>query len=67
MLADKWPPGQPNLFAGRPAPPPRLEEQPAVNFISIESDDPRRDFWVALARLLETLCLAAWTKAVRAR
>jgi hypothetical protein len=36
-----------------------------VKFFSIESEPSWRDFWIALAHLLETLCRAALYKAAR--
>jgi hypothetical protein len=67
MVAEEGPPGQQNLSAGPPPSPPRIAEQPAITFISIESASPARDFWVALVRLVDALREAAVGKGAGAR
>lgn len=64
MLAEQARDGHSNLAAGGPRPP-LPGAQPPVNFFSIESAHPTREFWRALLRLLDTLRNAAVRKAVR--
>lgn len=63
MLAENGQPGQQNLSAGAARVAPRIDPPPPVHFFSIESADPAREFWATLARLLDTLRLAATRKA----
>lgn len=67
MVADAGRAGEQNLRAGGAPTPPLIDQPQPVRFFSIESDSPPRDFWVALARLLDVLHAAAWGRAVKAK